>query len=364
LIAEIHSTSHDQPRVLIVRLSALGDVAMASPLIGAVRGRYPNAYIAWLAQSEVAPALQSHPELDELILWPRAHFESLLKRGHWLELSRNVWRVMRHLRNRRFDWALDPQGLLKSGALAFLSRAPRRIGVASEEGSRWLMTDQVDAAPDPTRISSEYLNLAKHLELPTEDGFPMHVGISATDQQWADQTLRDQAVPNPFIALLPFTTRAQKHWSEARWAELAERLDKRGFASVMLGGPADREASQRIVARTKTPSVHDWTARTSIGQAVATINRAAGVIGVDTGLTHIALARQRPTVCLFGSTVPYLHTGAHPGRVLYRNLSCSPCHRNPICGGVYHCMRQIIPAEVLRELSRIMDEAPKCACST
>jgi heptosyltransferase-1 len=352
----------DAPCILILRLSALGDVAMASPLIDALRRRYPRAYIGWLAQPEVAPVLKAHPGLDALITWPRQRLASLARTGRLWTLQRELRQFVRELRRHRFDWALDPQGLMKSGLLAYLSGAGRRVGVGSEEGSRWLMTERLALDEDRSRISSEYRQLAAYLGLPIEGDFAMHVAVDPEDRDWAARALTESGLDGGFVALLPFTTRPQKHWFEDRWAELARQLHQAGQATLILGGPGDHDAACRIQAAAGCPTLHQWAGQTSIGQAIALLARARGAVGVDTGLTHIALAHQVPTVCLFGSTVPYRDAGPHPAAILYRALPCSPCQRNPICGGVFHCMRQILPAEVMRALRQIggmpIGEAP------
>ena len=347
----------ESPRVLVVRLSALGDLVMASPLVGALRRAYPRAHIAWLAQPEHHPVLAAHPELDELIAYPRKRFGELAARGRWRALGGELAGFARALRGRGFDWALDPQGLAKSGVLARLSGAPRRVSVNPREGSDILFTETLASPADDPRVSSEYRALAEHLGLPTDDGFPMRVGVAREDAAWADDALRAAGIEGPFVAAAPFTTRPQKHWFASRWAQLFRRLADAGFPVVVLGGPGEAQAAERLAAAAHPAPVHAWAGRTTVGQALAVLDRAAGVAGVDTGLTHAAVARGRPTVALFGSTVPYTDPGPHAAaRVLRQPLPCSPCHRSPICGGVFDCMRAIEVDHVLDALGDAMRE--------
>ena len=104
--------------ILIIRLSAIGDVVMASPLIRALRARYPQARIVWLAQPEVRDLLSAHPELDEVIVWPRGEWRRLWRERRYLTWWREVRGFVRRLRALRPDLAIDLQGLLKSGLWA------------------------------------------------------------------------------------------------------------------------------------------------------------------------------------------------------------------------------------------------------
>ena len=111
------------PGILIVRLSAIGDIVMASPLIHALRRRYPESRIAWLVQPESAALLQEHPELDEVITWPRSRWRELWRTRRWPALVREVRGFRAGLRQQGFTLALDLQGLLKSGLMAWWSGA-------------------------------------------------------------------------------------------------------------------------------------------------------------------------------------------------------------------------------------------------
>lgn len=331
--------------ILLIRLSALGDVVMATPLIEALRGRYPDASLTWLVQPEAYDLLKAHPDLDEVIIWPRSEWRELWRTRRWLELFARIRAFRRSLRQRGFDLAIDMQGLLKSGLLAWLSGATERVGLGSREGSARLMTRVVDKPGDDTRIGSEYRHLAEALGLDT-NRFAMHVAVADQDVEDAERALAEAGVTGPYAVLCPFTTRPQKHWVESRWVELAEQLAARsGLCVVLLGGRGDIDAAARIAGL--APAVVNLVGRTRLGASAAAIKRAKLLVGVDTGLTHMAIAFNVPSVILFGSTCPYLDTGRDNTAILYKSLECSPCRRNPTCHGEFTCMKQISVDETL-----------------
>jgi heptosyltransferase-1 len=346
-----------QPRLLIVRLSAIGDIVMASPLIGALRAAYPDAYIAWLAQPECVALLEKNPELDEVIAWPRGDWQRLWRERRFSALASAVRAFRRELRARRIDTAIDVQGLLKSGLLAWLSGAPERVGLGSREGSRWLMTRVVPKGGDPQRIGSEYLYLAEQLGLPAKN-FAMQIAVDAEDRRFAADYVASNGMADGYAVVCPFTTRPQKHWFEERWTELAGRIrTELGLSVIVLGGPGDVEAARRITAAAED-GIASAAGQTSLREAAALIEGAALLVGVDTGLSHMGIAFGVPTVALFGSTVPYLDTTRANARVIYHRLACSPCRRNPTCGGAYTCMREIGVEEVTG-VARAVMAAPK-----
>ncbi|MEW5973965.1 MAG: lipopolysaccharide heptosyltransferase I [Pseudomonadota bacterium] len=339
-------------RILIIRLSAIGDVVFASPIIEALRRTHPDAHIAWLAEPAVADLLRHHPMLDEVIVWPKGDWKRLWKARAWRELARQVRAFVRDLRQRRFDTALDMQGLLKSAIWAWLSGARRRVGLGSREGSQLLMTDTLPRGGDPGHMSSEYRFLAEHLGLDTGDFRPA-IHIDDATRASVDALLVREGLDRPYAVIAPFTTRPQKHWFEDAWRELIPRITRElGLPVVMLGGPADREAAERIAQGLE---LHDLAGRTTLLEAAEIIRRARLLIGVDTGLTHMGTAFERPTVALFGSTCPYLATGSARTRVIYHALVCSPCRRRPTCGGALTCMRGITCDEVLTMTKGIIE---------
>lgn len=342
-------------RILIVRLSAIGDVVMASGLVPALKARWPDAQLSWLTESATVPLLRHNPRLHEVIVWPRAEWQLLWKQRRLLALWRAVRRFRAGLRARSFDLVLDAQGLLKSGLLAWLTGAPRRAGLLSREGSQWLMTERVGAPPgDDARMSHEYRDLADHLGAPT-GSFRLDLAVGDAPRAAARAVLAEAGVAigpaGRIAALAPFTTRPQKHWFEDRWAALAQALRAQGLVPVLLGGPADREAAARIAAQAG-PALVDLTGRLKLDETVAAIAESALLIGVDTGLTHMGTALGVPTVGLFGSTRPYLDALTPRTAILYEKLDCSPCRRRPTCGGAFHCMRHWTVEAVLAQAQR------------
>lgn len=344
-------------RILLVRLSAIGDIVFASPLVAALRRACPQAHIAWLVQPECRALLDHHPDLDEVIVCPMGHWRRLWRERRFAKLIKGLWAMRETLHERRFDLALDLQGLLKSGILTRLSGAPQRIGLGAREGSAALMTRTIERGGDPRRIGSEYLYLAQTLGLPI-DGFAMAVHYDETAAATADETLVRERLTSGFAALSPFTTRPQKHWFEDRWADLARRLrTELGLTPVLLGGPGDREAADRIADETDGPLVN-LVGQTSLTEAAALIDRATLLVGVDTGLSHMGIACGTPSLLLFGSTCPYLDSTRANARVLYHRLPCSPCKRRPTCGGAFTCMREIGVGEVLSAARQVIGQAP------
>lgn len=339
--------------ILIIRPSAIGDVVMASPMIKVLREAYPEARILWLAEPQVKDLLRAHPALEKVILWPKGRWKRLLRRGRLLALGRELRRWGAELRREKVDLVLDVQGLLRSRMLARSTGAAERIGFDSKEPGRFLMTRIVSKGPPSERMGSEYLHLMRELGL-SPGKFQPDVVLAPEDRQFARDVKEE--IGADFAVIAPFTTRPQKHWFEERWVDLIEGLAKKlGLPAVILGGPEDAAGSRRIRSGARE-GTYDFTGKTSLGQAAALVAESALVIGVDTGLTHMGTAFQRPTVALFGATCPYLVTASPSTRILYEKFPCSPCRRRPTCDGKFSCMRALSVARVVETAKELLGE--------
>ena len=338
-------------RILVVRLSALGDVVFASPLIRSLRSRWPDSHIAWLVEPAAASLLTEHPELNEVLVWDKTRWKTLWRQRQFRQLWREIRDFRERLRQGQFDLVLDIQGLLKSAVLAWFTGAPSRIGFKSKEWTGALLTHRLSKRSDTRRIGSEYRGIAEDLGLPT-DNFVMEVGLSDSDRGVAT-TERQRG---QYAVFAPFTTRPQKHWQLADWRRLGDMVSEAyGLRVIILGGPGDSEAAAALIDNT---SFESRAGALSLRESAAIIAEADLVVGVDTGLTHMGTAFCRPTVALFGSTVPYRETDSPLTRIIYHDLPCSPCRRQPTCGGRFECMTGIRPEAVRDVIAGLPLETP------
>ena len=196
--------------------------------------------------------------------------------------------------------------------------------------------------------------MAKALGLDPGPFLPRIV-VSAEDRAIARQLLGSLGVSSDYLVFAPFTTRPQKHWFDARWAQLgAELVDRFGRPAMILGGPGDVEQGAQIAAQSGRSSIYNLCGRTTLGQSAAIIENASLLIGVDTGLTHMGTAFSCPTLALFGATRPYLTTPSPCTLVLYDPLPCSPCRRQPTCQDQFDCMRVLTVERIVRAAAGLL----------
>lgn len=337
-------------RVLIIRLSAIGDLIFSVAFASALRQSYPKAFLAWLVDERFLGLMASQSALDEVIPWPRSKWIDLWNGRQYLRLAVEVVRFRAMLRNRQFDVAIDLQGLLKSGLMAWFSGASRRIGLGSREGSRFMMTEIYSRSGPKGHIASEYIGLAESLGL-ARVVFP----------SWSNPTVigigSGTALNSPaaFYAIAPFTTRPQKHWPASNWKRLVTLIYTRySLAPLVIGTAQDAVVAEEIAA--SAPGGMSVAGLTSLEEVPSRIQSARFVIGVDTGWTHLGVALGLPVVAIFGSTHPYERSDWSPLRVVWLALPCSPCRRRPTCGGAFNCLTDIPPEMVLKELSVLIGD--------
>lgn len=330
------------PRLLIVRLSALGDTLMSTPIPHALREAFPQAHLGWVVHQRCADVMDGNPYLDRLHCW-----DGTLK---------GLTHLIREIRAERYEAALDVQGLLKSAIIPWLAGIPVRIGFADgREGSPFLLTHRIPPPLPAPFVSGRNLQLLHALNIPADPKrhrllFPLNDQHRATARQ---RLLALGLSPKRFVVFAPATTRPQKHWADERWGELAERLwNELHLPSLLLAGNNDHPLLERIARHCTVPLpfVHDL----SLKEAVAVIEQAAVLVGPDSFPIHAALAVGTPTVALFGPNNPYRFRDEQGICVLEHNLPCRPCGRRPICGRMFTCMSLITTDEVFAAVERCL----------
>ena len=280
----------ETPRILIVRLSAIGDAIQTMPVACALRRRFPQAFLAWAVEQRAAALLRGHEALDELIELPRG----------WLKSPGGVWRLRRKLRSLQFDVTIDVQSLTKSALLARLSGARRRIGFGNPGGrelSKWFNNERVD--PKATHVVDRYLELLRPLGIESP-AVRFQVPEHAEDRTAAEKMIGQLGLERGFAIVNPGAGWPSKLWPTERYAAVVRHLGEvRQVPSLVVWAGAAEQAMAEEVARLAGASAR-VAPPTSLVQLAALVRRARLFVGADTGPLHLAAAVGTPCVGLYG----------------------------------------------------------------
>lgn len=338
--------------ILIVKLSAIGDVLMATPVPRAIKEHLPESRITWLVEEKSREAVEGNPYVDEVLVFPLRRWQQLASEGKHFRALREIWGFVAGLRARRFDLAIDLQGLLRSGLAAWLSGAPYRLGRSTgREGNPLFLTHTVEPTGDYFRSSEANMEVLSALGIPAYS-YDLVLHVPAAAQEWAERFLAGEGLPQGagIATLAPATTWPNKHWTEEGFAEVSDRLyEDFNLRSVLLGGPADAPMMERIASLCRHAPILA-AGRATYKQSAALVRRSRILVSVDTGLLRVGLAAKTPTIALFGPTNPAALRQEERCTVITKPFSCQYCRRNPTCGD-RDCMRAITPDDVMRAIS-------------
>lgn len=315
-------------KILLVRLSALGDIASALPALGALRRGLPGAEVHWLVEDRGAALVRMVPGIDRVHVYERRRLVDGLRRFSLPALLEFVGFV-RAMRRERFDAALDFQGNLKSGALVRLSGARRRIGFARERSREWsgpLLNERVPiAAALVHRVETQAALLAALGVDPAPS--PVAPEPPAADRASVEARLAEIAGAGPLVVLHPGTSEfgAFKRWPPERFGAVARRLaEGRGARCLVTFGPEERGLAEAVV-RASGGAARLFESQ-GLGELAALLARSDLVLGGDTGPVHLASALGRPVVALYGPKDPAVYGPYGPGAEAVRSgVDCSPC---------------------------------------
>jgi lipopolysaccharide heptosyltransferase I len=344
-------------RILLVKPSALGDVVHALPVAATLHRRYPNVPLDWLVEEEAADIVRGHPAVSGVVVSGRKRWLRQLRQPAKIPATLGeMGRLARALRRRGYDAVLDLQGLFKSALYVLASGAAVRVGFAEgREGAPWVLTHRVVAPPQPVHAVDRYLHLAAAVDA-TEPIREFTISLSPEDELAAGAHLAACRVApgSPRVAVHPSARWRTKLWEIARWRELAAALLGDGIG-VILTGSRDDTAMAETICSGMSPSPLSLVGRLSLKQLAAVLRDVDLVITVDSGPMHIAAAMGTPVVALFGPTDPRRTGPLGAGRILRKELPCSPClQRRCRIPDTYRCMRDLRVAEVLGAVRELL----------
>ncbi|MBP8955251.1 MAG: glycosyltransferase family 9 protein, partial [Armatimonadetes bacterium] len=305
--------------VLIIRMSALGDIICALPVLRAIRDSFPETRVGWVVDSRFEDLLAPDPDIHQLHVAPVSRWKKLSKSPlAWPRLMSERRGLDRELRQARYEVCLDLQGILKSGFIARAAGAKRTLHMGSGRIAKrtWLFPGERIAPISPHAVE-RMLPLAAaigaDISNPRFDLF-----IPEDDRRHADALFAAHPFTNsgPVIALNPGAAAVHRMWAADRFAALAGRLHSElGARVVVIGGPSETALAEGI-ARDSGIDPLCTAGKTTLLQLAAVLDRCEVLVTGDTGPQHIAYALGKHVVSLFGPANP-LSTGPYgPGHAV------------------------------------------------
>lgn len=322
------------PRLLIVKTSSLGDVIHNLPILADIRAHDPGMQVDWVVEEGFADIPALHPAVDAVIpVAVRRWRRSLLSGSTWREISA----FGKRLRERRYDVILDTQGLLKSALIARAAHGIRhgQDRASAREPLAAALYQHVHAVPRGQHAVARNRQLAA-LAL----GYPM----PASPPDYGIRPLPTPlpfALPPAYLVGLHATSRDSKLWPVENWVALGRELHARGLQLLLPWGNDQERRRAGFIASEVAEAV--VLPRLRLAELAGVLAGARGVVGVDTGLVHLAVALDRPTVALYTDTDPSL-TGVYPADS-HRASNLGGIGRNPDVPSVLATLSSIVDRE-------------------
>jgi lipopolysaccharide heptosyltransferase I len=344
-------SSYSAERIALIKPSALGDIIHSLPVLTALRQRYPRAHITWVVNQTYEPLLRGHRDLDETL-----PFDRRASRRGWRAAARAWLHFLSELRQRRFDLAIDLQGLFRTALMVAATGAARRVGLGTaREGATWSYTDVVPVADFNALHAVERCWLLAEAFGVGDVPKQFHIPIPDEARHWADDLTR--GCPRPWLMLGPGSRWPTKRWPPEHFAALARRAQTNfGGTVFFVGGGDETPLAQAVRARLAGPS-HDLTGRTTLPQLAALLERADVMLANDTGPLHLAAALGRPVIAPYTCTKVLLNGpyGAERGAI-ETTVWCQGSYVKR-CGRM-DCMAELTPDRLWPSLREVLRSWP------
>ena len=330
------------PNILVIKLSAIGDVVHSLPFLEVLKDRFPLSKIDWVVEEDASGIIEDHSDIDQLIVFPRKGWiKRIITKGEYRSVGKEVANFVKKLRKNKYDIVIDLQGLFKSGILTFIARGRRKIALNGGREASSIFVNERVAITDPNIHALErYLYVARYLGVTRLD-WNGQISTNTTDKTYIDHFLQEIGNDRTLVAINPMAKWETKLWGLDRFACLADRIkEELGAVVIFTGSESDTKAIKTILSMMNTSALN-LTGRSSLKELAYLYQKCAVVISTDTGPMHVAAAMTSPVViALFGPTSPF-KTGPYGAkhRVIRAGLECSPCFKKK-CGDM-SCMKEI-----------------------
>ncbi|MCJ7457697.1 MAG: lipopolysaccharide heptosyltransferase II [candidate division Zixibacteria bacterium] len=335
-------------KILIIQTAFLGDVVLTTPLIKAVRKKYPHSKIFFLLIPQTGELLKNNPFLDGVIVYDKKEKEKGI--FSFLALAMKI-------RTSSFDLAVIPHRSFRSALLAYLARIPQRVGFDKSSGA-FLFTKKIKYIQNQSEAKRN-LSLLE-TDIPPENDCLPELFPSEDDFKYVEELFKNWDVKreDKIVGIAPGSVWNTKRWLPERFGEVAEALtEKLGAKVIFIGGKEDEKPCLEIASNMKSKPLIA-AGKTSPLQSASLISRCRVILSNDTAPMHMAVAMRVPVVAIFGSTIPefgFAPTGKND-LVIQKEIYCRPCgiHGRKKCPEKhFRCMKEITEEEVFEGVVKI-----------
>lgn len=289
---------NDDPKILLIRPSALGDVLRSVPVAASIRDAFPSCRLDWVVQTGFEDAIRAHPAVDTVISFPR---KSLSAWWRSPRVARKTLGFFSSLAN-GYDMAFDMQGLGRSGLMLAASRANRRIGFSNAREFGWIGANERYAIPKNLHAVDRMLELLQASGVHSIPDMSLWVPPDC-EEGWAGLRSRYE-ISDSYVALAPTSRWGSKQWPAERWQSLAQRLLESGIDKVVLLGAPGEDVELANIASVQPEKICSLAAESSVGMSMAAVRDAAALVANDSAMLHAAVGFNTPLIGLFGPTDP------------------------------------------------------------
>ncbi len=330
--------------ILIVKLSAIGDVIHTLPSLAALRKLYPDAHITWVVEEAAAGLVQNHPHLNTVLISRRKSWLKDFSNGEICRPLREIRSFLRELRTRPYDLVIDFHGLFKSALIVLLSSGKRKLGYDSLQELSGLFYNEKIPEDMNKHAVDRYLDFPRYRGakiVSPEFTLPSDNDAKARVQS----TLENNGLENKkFIAINPVAYWETKLWDNEKFARLADAIIAKLNIEVVFTG-SEKGSIEKILTLMKSKG-GNLGGETTLTELAYLYKKALLVITTDSGPMHLAAAVGTPVIALFGPTDPK-RTGPYGEghTIISTDLPCSPCFLKNC--STKKCMQDISPQQVM-----------------
>jgi len=343
------------PKILILRLSAIGDVLHATPVARELKKLQPDCHITWLVSPPADKLLTENPHIDEVLVWDRRPLDKAFAGFNLPAAYRELKKARALLKARHFDLVLDIQGLFLTGILALLSGAKRRIGIHERhEGNPLFMSEMAPNIASPHKVH-RYLSALMPLGFDLSTFTPgLTLQLPAGLDSFAEAFWQTRGIDRqqPLLMVTVRTTWPDKNWEPANFGQALNTLPA-NVQIVFCGSPGDEVFIKEAQAKMNRPSL-SIAGQTSLLELAALLKTADLLLSCDTGPLHIADAIGCKTLSLWGPTQPDVYGPLTKGHeFIISPHDCLRCLKTKCQHKTNACMKAITPEMVAAKLKNI-----------